>query len=117
MIIFAIVKMVGAVVIAILTSMNALHINHARMALPVITWTVDMNVSVLQGILDETVKSMKKTVKLIAVNTEDVSTDTPEHHVNVTRVILVRTLTDYTIKGYYERGHCGGRISKNKAAS
>lgn len=116
MIIFAIVKTVGAVAIVILTSMNALHINHARMALPVITWTEGTNVSALQDTPDETVKSMKKTVKLIAANTENVSTDMPEHHANVMLDILVRTFTDYTIKGYYERGTADGRISKNKAA-
>ena len=107
MIIFAIVKMVGAVAIAILTSMNALHINHARMELPVITWTEGTNVSVLQGILDETVKLMKKTAKQIAANTENVLTDMLELHANVMLDILVRTFTDYTVKGYYKRKHRG----------
>lgn len=99
MIIFAIVKMVGAVAIAILILMNALHINHARMALPVTTWTEGTNVSALQDTPDETVRSTKRTVKVIAVNTENVLMDMPEHHANVMLDILVRTFTDYTIKG------------------
>lgn len=91
--------MVGVVAIAILTLMNALHINHAKMVLPVTTWTEGTNVSVLQGILDETVKLMKKTAKQIAANTENVSTDMLELHANVMLDILVRTFTDYTING------------------
>ena len=90
MIIFAIVKTVGAVAIAILILMNALHINHAKMVLPVTTWTEGTNVSALQDTPDETVKSMKKTVKLIAANTENVSTGMLELHANVMLDILVR---------------------------
>ena len=93
MTIFVIAKMVGAVAIVISTLMNVQHISHARMVPPVTTWTEVMNVFVLQDILDEIVKLTKRTVKLIAVNMENVSTDMPEHHANVMLDILVRILS------------------------
>jgi len=99
MIIFAIAKMVGAVAIAILTLMSALHINHARMVLHVTTWTADTSVSVLQAIPDETVKLTKRIVKLIHVNMENALTDMPGHHANatldtsVTNAVIVISVT------------------------
>ena len=95
MIIFAIAKMAGVVAIVILTLTSVLHINHARMVPLVTTLTEATSASVLQGIPDEIVKSMKRTVKPTVANTENALTDMPAHHANATLDILVRQFLDY----------------------